>query len=276
MLTNQSKGKKRWQEPAAWLRPPGRHGPKPEWVQPLTCCQQEEEMENAEQFTPISLHHVSNLDKRTGEDGDHRTNWAGLTHTHTSASLRLWPPSAVSCPERDQLEPPARDQTLLTTDLAVNALFLSPPPSSLLASVSSAGHHGANPGQHCFYLSPQRALDKPGSATRTHSESWVRVLIDLPIRQLVNLLYLFIWLYQMLVATHRNFYLSWSLWDLFLQLQHAGSLVVAWELLVVHVGSRPLIRDQTQAPVLGAWSLSHWTTREVPLVNCFISQFSHL
>ena len=61
----------------------------PERIQPLTCCQQEEEMENAEQSTPISSHHVSNLDKGTGQDGEHRTDWAGLAHTHTSSSLRL-------------------------------------------------------------------------------------------------------------------------------------------------------------------------------------------
>ena len=29
-----------------------------------------------------------------------------------------------------------------------------------------------------------------------------------------------------------------------------------------HVGSSSLTRDQTQAPALGAWSLSQWTTRE--------------
>ena len=38
-------------------------------------------------------------------------------------------------------------------------------------------------------------------------------------------------------------------------------LVVAYELL--HVESSVLTRDQTQAPALGAWILSHWTTREV-------------
>ena len=34
--------------------------------------------------------------------------------------------------------------------------------------------------------------------------------------------------------------------------------------LLAYVGSRSLSRDQTQAPALGAWSLSHWTIREVP------------
>ena len=34
--------------------------------------------------------------------------------------------------------------------------------------------------------------------------------------------------------------------------------------LLVDVGSRSLSRDQTQAPALGTWSLSHWTIREVP------------
>ena len=33
-----------------------------------------------------------------------------------------------------------------------------------------------------------------------------------------------------------------------------------------HVGSSSLTRGQTRAPALGAWSLSLWTTREVPTV----------
>ena len=32
----------------------------------------------------------------------------------------------------------------------------------------------------------------------------------------------------------------------------------------MHAGSSSLTRDQTQAPALGVWSLTHWTTREVP------------
>ena len=30
-----------------------------------------------------------------------------------------------------------------------------------------------------------------------------------------------------------------------------------------HMGSSSVTRDQTGAPALGAWSLSHWTTRKV-------------
>ena len=43
--------------------------------------------------------------------------------------------------------------------------------------------------------------------------------------------------------------LSWGTWDFQLQ----------------HVKSSSLTRDQTWFPALGAQSLSHWTTREVPL-----------
>ena len=66
------------------------HGPQPEWVQPLTRCHQKEEMENAEQFAPISLHHMLNLDKCTGWDGDHRDQlgWAD-THSHILLPLPL-------------------------------------------------------------------------------------------------------------------------------------------------------------------------------------------
>ena len=59
------------------------------------------------------------------------------------------------------------------------------------------------------------------------------------------LFYLFTWLYQVLVAPWGIFFFFFS------QLQH--------------VGSSFLTRDWTQAPALGVWSLSYWTTREVPL-----------
>ena len=35
------------------------------------------------------------------------------------------------------------------------------------------------------------------------------------------------------------------------------------------MGSSSLTRDQILAPALGAWSLSHWTTREVPMLSKF-------
>ena len=36
-----------------------------------------------------------------------------------------------------------------------------------------------------------------------------------------------------------------------------------WNLQLYHLASCSLAKDQTLAPALGAWSLSHWTTREV-------------
>ena len=45
----------------------------------------------------------------------------------------------------------------------------------------------------------------------------------------------------------------------------ASSLFVAvCELLVVACGSSSLNKTEPRPPVLGMWSLSHWTTREVP------------
>ena len=38
-----------------------------------------------------------------------------------------------------------------------------------------------------------------------------------------------------------------------------------------HVGSSSLTRDRTQAPCIGAQSLNHWTTREVPLCSFLCS-----
>ena len=39
--------------------------------------------------------------------------------------------------------------------------------------------------------------------------------------------------------------------------------------LLQHVGSCSPTRDPTQAPALGAQTLSHWTTREVPETVAF-------
>ena len=58
--------------------------------------------------------------------------------------------------------------------------------------------------------------------------------------------YLFIWLRWVLIVVRRIF--SWGLWIL---------LVVACDLEFPDQELNP-------GPVLGAWSLSHWTTREVP------------
>ena len=46
--------------------------------------------------------------------------------------------------------------------------------------------------------------------------------------------------------------------------------VMAWELLVVHMGSSSPARDWTQARHIGSRSLSHRTTREVPHWNVFM------
>ena len=51
------------------------------------------------------------------------------------------------------------------------------------------------------------------------------------------------------------------------QLRHMGFIVLR------HVGSQFLTRNQTQVPCIGRWILNHWTTREVLLplfeVPCF-------
>ena len=58
--------------------------------------------------------------------------------------------------------------------------------------------------------------------------------------------------------------LSCGTWDVWSSLQQPGSLVSACELLAVAPRSSSLTRDRTQAPELGATSLRHWTTREIP------------
>ena len=71
-------------------------------------------------------------------------------------------------------------------------------------------------------------------------------------------IYLFIWLHQLLVAAGMIFSLCCSMQDL--SLWHVGFFAPTCKLLVV--ASSSLTRDQTWAPVLGPWNLSHWTTRE--------------
>ena len=52
--------------------------------------------------------------------------------------------------------------------------------------------------------------------------------------------------------------LSCSLWDYSM-----------WGLpsSLIHIWSSSLIKNQTQAAWIGTWSLTHWTTREVPIMN---------
>ena len=68
--------------------------------------------------------------------------------------------------------------------------------------------------------------------------------------------------------------LSRGTWDL----RHAGSLVVACKLLVAafmrDLVPRPGI--EPGPPALGAWGLTHWTTREVPPAPCLDADPSHL
>ena len=54
-------------------------------------------------------------------------------------------------------------------------------------------------------------------------------------------------------------------------LHHGGSFFLSFFFFsqLQHVGSSSLTRDWTQAPALGVWNLSHWTTREVPLACDF-------
>ena len=62
--------------------------------------------------------------------------------------------------------------------------------------------------------------------------------------------YLFIWLHWVLAAACKVF--IWSMWDL-----------VPWPRIEPRIQPRPL--------ALGAWSLSHWTTREVTTPDCIMS-----
>ena len=79
---------------------------------------------------------------------------------------------------------------------------------------------------------------------------------------LCKIFYLFIWLCWVLIVVCRIFYVvacrifRWGLWIL---------LVVACDLEFPGQELNP-------GPVLGAWSLSHWTTREVPSF-CFLWKF---
>ena len=66
----------------------------------------------------------------------------------------------------------------------------------------------------------------------------------------MNICYLFICLFICLFGCTRS-----RLW-------HTGSLLQ-------HVESSFLTRDRTQTPYMGAQSLSHWTTREVPICYFF-------
>ena len=71
--------------------------------------------------------------------------------------------------------------------------------------------------------------------------------------------YLFIWLYQVLVAA--GGLLSCGLQTLSCSLQTLSCSI--------HVGSSSLTRDRTRPPALGGWNLNHCATREVPTLVLF-------
>ena len=76
---------------------------------------------------------------------------------------------------------------------------------------------------------------------------------------------LFIWLLWVLVEAC-GIYLHGSTQDI---------LVAAGENSKLrHVGSSSLTRDGTRLPALGAQSLSHWTTREIPIICSYHVQDS--
>ena len=56
---------------------------------------------------------------------------------------------------------------------------------------------------------------------------------------------------------------------LFIYLAVPGLSRGTWDLYLWYGGSSSLIRDQTQAPYIGMKSLSHWTTREIPVLFFF-------
>ena len=75
-----------------------------------------------------------------------------------------------------------------------------------------------------------------------------------------NIYFLFIWLHWVLAAAHGIFYLSCSTRDLSCGMQTLSCSL--WD-LVPWLGIKPRL------PALGMWSLSHWTTREVPRMGVF-------
>ena len=75
-------------------------------------------------------------------------------------------------------------------------------------------------------------------------------------------IYLFIYFEKLFV------WLSWVL------VVGAGSLVVEWEFFKCGMWDpfpRPGV--ELRPPALGAWRLSHWTTREVPIMLCLLETF---
>ena len=133
----------------------------------------------------------------------------------------------------------------------------------------------------CFIYFEARVIRS--SRLMIYISSWLIVKLPFTFKKKYLFIYLFIWLRQVLVAACRIFVVacrifSCGMWDLSLvacgifQLQHAGSLVVAcrifscsrqtlscgmWD-LVPWPGIKP------GPPALGAWSLSHWSTRKIP------------
>ena len=55
----------------------------------------------------------------------------------------------------------------------------------------------------------------------------------------------------------------------YLSALHLSCITPGLQFSLRHVGSTSMIRDRTRPSALGAWSLSHWTTREISICHLF-------
>jgi len=67
--------------------------------------------------------------------------------------------------------------------------------------------------------------------------------------------------------------LSCGMWYPQSLLWHTGSVFISG-MELCQARSSSLIKDQTRPPVLGAQSLNHWTSREIPMLNTIFNMFS--
>ena len=91
-------------------------------------------------------------------------------------------------------------------------------------------------------------------------------------------IYLFIWLFWVLVAASEVFAAARGIcscgigmWDLLV----AACGIFSCGMQTLNCGMWDLVPRpgiEPRSPALGAWSLGHWTTREVPLVSNFLKK----
>ena len=120
--------------------------------------------------------------------------------------------------------------------------------------------------------SSSRAITLHLHAEFFHTNLWYP-LYEGPIIYFSNLYWWTFSLFQPFLITDTlqwvTLYMCHLLKKIYLAALHLSCITPGLHFSLRHVGSTSMTRAQTRPSALGAWSLSHWTTRELPICHLF-------